>query len=300
MYFSETTPEFPVISWLHNIESDILIEVTYDSATYSGTINSGYYWGFATDSSGDADNDSLMGVLAAAVEDVMTDAAKHNEPACVITGGYQWETGSVIALVGTMNLSGFTPATSIEVQIMTAGEASTFGSDGSNPDFNIGAIVIGKGDFNVAGFWAPYQKTVYDEREYKDTVFGSEGLTTNTTSVVKWGSQRTNRLLEFPIVYASYIFQYRRELDGFSTPARTDKDDPNNLLQTLRDAALETSTDFTYRIYQDDGEYREGRLVQSRSLESLDSFLTDVSGRGAIWKVSIPFRDLNVSVGGAT
>ncbi len=297
-YFSDTTPEFPVISWLYNIPDAFVVSVIYNAATFVSTFSAGNYWGFANDSSNVADADSLMGALATAVQEAMTNPAKHNVPAAVIEGGYEWSTGDTIALRGSLTASGFVMATDIRVVVSQTSMQPVFGSDGTSPDFDIIAGV-GYGDFNVAGFWAPYQKTVYDERGYRDTTYGSEGIDSNSTSVVRWGSQKINRLLEFPDVYAAYVYEYRRVLAVFSTPARTDPTDPNNLLQNLRDAAIDTGSNFTYRIYQDDGEYREGRIIESDRLQSLESFVDDVSARGARFKVSIPFRDLGTSVGGA-
>ncbi len=297
-YFSDTTPEFPVITWLYTIDSAFDVSVTYNAATFSGSFPAGSYWGFGTETSGDASSDSLMGQLASVVEDIMQDPAKHNVAAAQFDGGYAWSSGDVIALRGQIIGSGFVPATDVEVTLTS--NNSVFGSDGTSPDFDISSITFtGSGDWNVAGYWSPYQKTVYDERDYLDTVFGAEAIDSNSTSVVRWGSQKTNRMLEFPDVYAAYVYQYRRVLEVFSSAAKTNTSDPNNLLENLRNAAINTGSDFTYRIYQDDGEYREGRLIQGDKLASLDAFIEDVSARGARWRVSIPFRDLGTSTGGA-
>jgi len=292
------SPEFPVITWLQDIPAAITVNVLYNAKTEVGTVPIGQYWGFGTDLSGDASSDSLMGVIASTVQETFTNPLKHNVPGALIGAGYEWSSGTDITLNGFMSSSGFAPVSDIEVSLLSSNEI--WGSDGTSPDFDITTITNkGFSDFNIASFFSPYQKTWYDERDYTDTVYGARSISGDNTSIVRWGTQTTNRLIEFPNVYAAYVYAYRRQLAEFSTPAHTEIADPNNLLENMRNAAIDTGNNFTFRIYQDDGQYRQGRLIQGDRLNSLESYVSDVSARGARFKVSIPFIDLGTSTGGA-
>jgi hypothetical protein len=301
-YFSSTTPDYPVITWEHNIAADITVTVEYNSVSYNGTIAAGDYWGFAMNSSSEADADSLMGILASTVEDVLTDPAKHNL-SVTLSAEYDWSTTTPYVLIGRINVdSGTIPASNVEITLSS--NKADFGSNGlSADDITISNISLnGSTDFSVAGFWAPYNKSVLDDRDYVDTTYSVESISGDSTSVVKWGTQKTKRVLTFPVVYAAYIFAYRAGDSGFADPADRNVLDPNNLLQNLKSAVAGTGSDFTLRIYQDEGEYRSGRVVDSDKLQSLESYIKDISARGAMYEVTIPMTDLGDAgvVGGAT
>tara|TARA_B100000497_G_C7607228_1_gene364660 strand:+ start:191 stop:1081 length:891 start_codon:yes stop_codon:yes gene_type:complete len=286
-YFDQTTPEYPIISWIESVPA-MNIDVTYDGVTEQTSVPASSLWGFATDSSGVADADSLLGYLAEAVQDNLV--AEHGIALATVTGGYEWRTdGSEIVLKGKLTLSGFTPATNVVVELDT--NHSIFGLEVSG-DYTIPSVVSGYSDFSAAGYWAPYNKTVYDDRTFENTSFSAETISGDNLSVVKWGDRKTFRILEFPTVYAAYVYEYRRELAVFSDPAGTNVDDPNNLLINLQTAASATNTNFKLRIYQDDGEYRLGYLFDQELMTSSTGFLEDISARGAMFKVTIPLRDL--------
>ena len=300
-YFSETTPEYPVISWKHNLAANITVSVEYNSVSFDGVIAAGDYWGFTLDSSGDAEADSLMGILASTVEDVLNDPAKHNL-AVTLSGEYAWTGGDPNSLIGRINVDAGTIAAS-NVEVTLSSNKADFGSDGVGVDLTISNISLrGSTDFSVAGYWAPYNASVLDDRDFQDTTFAVESISGNSTSVVKWGTQKIKRVLTFPVVYAAYVFAYRASESGFATPAQRNVLDPNNLLQNLKTAVAGTASDFTLRVYQDDGEYRSGRVIDADKLQSLESYISDISARGALYEVTIPLIDLGDAgvVGGAT
>ena len=300
-YFSETTPQYPVISWKHNIAADITVSVEYNSVSFDGTLAAGDYWGFALDSAGDADADSLIGILASTVEDVLNDPAKHNL-AVTLSGHYAWTGGDPNSLIGRITVDAGTIAAS-NVEVTLSSNKPDFGSDGVGVDFTISNISLnGSTDFSLAGYWAPYNASVLDDRDFQDTTFAVESVTGDSTSVVKWGTEKIKRILTFPVVYAAYVFAYRASEAGFASPAERNVLDPNNLLQGLKAAVAGTASDFTLRVYQDDGEYRSGRIVDSSKLKSLESYIKDISARGAMFEVTIPMTDLGDAgvVGGAT
>lgn len=300
-YFSETTPQYPVISWKHNIAADITVSVEYNSVSFDGTLAAGDYWGFGMDGSGDATSDSLLGILAATIQGVLNDPAKHNL-AVTLSGEYVWTGGDPNSLIGRINVDAGTIAAS-NVEVTLSSNKSDFGSDGVGVDLTISNISLsGSTDFSLAGYWAPYNASVLDDRDFQDTTFAVESISGDSTSVVKWGTQKIKRVLTFPVVYAAYVFAYRAGESGFASPAERNVLDPNNLLENLKSAIAGTATDFTLRVYQDDGEYRSGRVVDSSKLRSLESYLKDISARGAMYEVTLPLTDLGDAgvVGGAT
>ena len=300
-YFSETTPQYPVISWKHNIADDITVSVEYNSVSFDGTLAAGDYWGFGMDGSGDATSDSLLGILAATIQGVLNDPAKHNL-AVTLSGEYVWTGGDPNSLIGRINVDAGTIAAS-NVEVTLSSNKSDFGSDGVGVDLTISNISLsGSTDFSLAGYWAPYNASVLDDRDFQDTTFAVESISGDSTSVVKWGTQKIKRVLTFPVVYAAYVFAYRAGESGFASPAERNVLDPNNLLENLKTAVAGTATDFTLRVYQDDGEYRSGRVIDADKLQSLESYISDISARGAMYEVTIPLVDLGDAgvVGGAT
>lgn len=295
------TPEFPVLAWKHTIESDITVAVEYNSVSYNGTLAAGDYWGFTTNTTNTASSDSLLGVLASTIEDVLNDPAKHNL-SVALSGSHSWTGGSENSLIGSISVeAGSIAASNVEVNLSS--NASDFGSDGVGNDLTISNISLnGSTDFSLAGYWAPYDKAVRDDRDYQDSAYSVLNITGNSTSIVKWGDQRIRRVLTFPIVYAAYIFDYRASDSGFADPAERNVLDPNNLLQNFKTAVAGTSSDFTIRVFEDHGKYRSGRVVDTKALTSLESYISDISARGAMFEVTIPMVDLGDSgvVGGAT
>ncbi len=286
----ENTPEYPIISWKVPIALGT-IDVTYNGSTFSGDLSAGSFWGFATAATA-ATSDSLMGHLAQAVEAVMTDPAKHNIAAATIVGSYEWSTGSEVVLKGRLKSSGFSPATDIVIEINLPELEPIFGL-ASGSDYTISSITaLGFSDFSVDGFWAPQSKSVYDDRDFENTSFTAASLSGDNLTTVQWGDEKVFRILQFPVVYAAYIFKYRRVLDVFSGPAQTDVDDPNNLLQNLQAAVSGTNTNFRLRVYSDDGEYRVAYMRSQELMNSTKGFLEDISARGAMFSVTIPLRDL--------
>jgi hypothetical protein len=294
----DNTPDYPIISWKVPVTAGT-INVTYNLATFSADISAASLWGFATAVGGVAEADSLMGVLAAAVQDAMTDPAKHNVAAAVITGGYEWSTGTEIVLKGKLSASGFAPATDIVVEFNLAAHEPIFGT-GTGGNYTLDSISgIGFSDFSLDGFWAPQSKSVYDDRDFENTSFTAASLSGNNLTTVQWGDEKVFRILQFPVVYAAYIFEYRRVLDVFSGPAQTDTADPNNLLQNLQAAVSASNTNFRLRVYQDDGEYRLAYMRDQNLMNSAKGFLEDISARGAMFSVTIPLRDLGADGTGA-
>jgi hypothetical protein len=296
-YLSTTTPEYPIITWQVTIP-DISITVRIGIISDTITIPAGDYWGYAENTAGVALNTSLMGILADRVQECLRGGGDIGNfsglSSIVIAGSYEWRlAGDVRYLAGKLQFLVDTPSSNIQVTIPT--NNSDFGSDGTAPDFSISTITtVGYSDFNLAGYWAPYNQTVYDERRSERQTFQTEAAYQNNIQTISWGPSKTRRLLQFPFVYAAYVYQYRRALSVFSEAAQTDTDDPNNLLDNLFEAA---GDGLQMRIYQDEGEYRLGTVV-GPDMNDLQTWLDDISGRGALWSVDILFVDQG-SVGGA-
>ena len=304
-----STPDFPIISYKVNIPATITFDVTYNSITHQGSIPAGDYWGFATFDLGVAATTSLMGILADTVEEVLqTDFSVAN----VTTGKHTWDDTNNIRgnqLFGYLETVIISPLSSVLIDNFSSGE-EFFGllPGGSITITFAGNLGRGYTEFDTAGYFAPNNLTVYDDRTYKNTVYSSVPASGGTTSlnsvIVRWGQGKTFRALTFPIVPACQVFEYRRADQDFSAPYQINMDNPNNLLQNLWNAAsgnrlisYAAGNAPEFRIYAQNGAYRRSVIVDQNTLMDMESMLSDVV-EGRLYKVTIPFIDIS-SVGGA-
>jgi hypothetical protein len=302
-YLDQTTPEFPVISWLVDLPATT-IDVTADFgagvATFSDTIPAGQYWGFNTDATGlsldaPAGEVSLMGALAAIVQAILQDPAKFNIPGALVAATRLWrEAGGIRYLATEFNAAGVPGLVAPGITISFPGGNEEFFGEKTGGTILINNLtLLGYNEINNAGYYSPYNLTVLDTRNYQNTVYAAESISGNRTAVVSWGNEKEGRVLTFPFVYAAYVFDYRRSLAVFSNVALTDVADPNNLLQRVREAAVAGGDNFIFRVFQDNAEYSESYLIQQDRLETLDAYTDDVSGNGQLFSVTIPFRTIN-------
>jgi len=302
-YLDQTTPEFAVISWLVDLPAT-QIDVTADfgagPATFSTTIPAGQYWGFNTNVAGvdlsvPAGEETLMGALAAAVQFLLNDPGSFNIPAAVITPVRLWrETLGVRRLATRFDAFGVGGLLAPGINITFPAGNELFFGEKPGGSITINNLTFdGFNEINNAGYYAPYNLTILDTRNFNNTVYSAESISGNRTEVVSWGNEKEGRVLTFPFVYAAYVYDYRRSLPVFSNVALTDVDDPNNLLQRVREAAVGGGQNFIFRVFQDNAEYSESYLIQQDRLDNLDGYLEDVSGNGQLFSVSIPFRTIN-------
>ena len=300
-YIDQTTPEFPVISWLVDLPAT-QVEVTADFGagplTFSRLIPAGSYWGFNTNAAGVdlilAPETTIMGALAAAIQDILV--VDFGLGAAVITPEREWRIGPPTTFLATKFVAAGVPgllAPGIQVSFPGGGEEFFGVTVGASITIN-NLTLFGYNDYNNSGYFAPYNLTALDTRNFQNTVFAAESISGNRTEVVSWGNEKEDRVLTFPFVFAAYVYDYRRQLAVFSSVANTDPDDPNNLLQRVREAAVAGGQNFIFRVFQDNAEYSESYLITQGNLENLDTYLgEDVSGNGQLWSVSIPFRTIN-------
>lgn len=308
-YFSQTTPDFPVISSQVTIPSvTVEVESVSTGTFFSRTIAPGDYWGYDNVYSGTAgtyvnSSNSLLGTLANQVTDILT--VDFGLAGLNVFSQQDWVLGPPHAIRSRFFVVGGGLPSDFIVRVLS--EAETFGltpAVGTGiGSFTISSITLqGLTDFNAAGYFAPYNLTVLDDRRFTREVYQRESSFATPISTNVWGITKTRRVISFPFVYASYCFNYRRELTEFSTPASTFTIDPNNTLQ----AYLENVADGRQsRIYQDNatpttsgGQYREGVYV-GEGLQDTANVTEDVSGNGQLFSVSLEFVDQG-SIGGAT
>jgi hypothetical protein len=293
-YLSTTTPDFPVISWLvtlPTIDVDVTADFGAGPLTFTRTIPAGtQLWGFNTDALGVDQPDSILGAVAAAAEDIIINDFG---VAGTVTCTRLWNnTGTVNYLAGRFDYAGPAPVGNIVISFPLAGTESFVGEPSGGVITISNLTGFGFNAFNCAGYFAPYNLTVLDNRNFENTVYSAESISGNRLEVVSWGNEKEGRVLTFPFVYAAYLYDYRRALAVFSDVALTDPDDPNNLLQRLREAALSASN-FEFRVFQDNAEYSTSYITQQSRLENLNDYAEDVSGAGQLFSVTIPFRTIS-------
>jgi hypothetical protein len=99
-------------------------------------------------------------------------------------------------------------------------------------------------------------------------------------------------VLSYPAVGAEFIYLYRREDSRFSV--YTNPNDPNNLLQNLY---MEAQLGTIFRIYWNEDEvspeaidnFEEFTIQSPEALTRFESLVSDVSARGRLFDVTIPF-----------
>jgi len=284
------TPNYPVVSWQLVLDGTDLVSVTIGGTTHSSVIPAGSYYGFATDASGVPTSDSLAYQVAAVIQDIIVN--DFGVAAYTCTASYLFlAPGYPRTRFVRSHMSA--PATVVTI----TGGSISIKDLGFNTTMEWDHDIFQTGissDYSGAGFWAPNNLTVYDDRNRTVTSFVTEGIYTSSVSAVQWGSPKTRCLLTIPLTYAAFIYLYRRQDSGFSDVAQTDVDDPNNLLENLFEQA---SVGTEFRIYQSAGKYWTAYMTDSSKINDMNSNLEDVSGRGAIWSVTLSFLLLEASGG---
>lgn len=304
-YLDQTTPEFPITTW-QVTTNDLQVDVTADFGaglqTFSQIFPAGDYWGYESQLAGPPwlqQPTSLIGQLGSIIQSILQDPGGFNQAGALVETQMLWGTsGATTWLQGQFFVSGLVGlSSSIAVTLPLGSDATLFGVDPITGILTLANLTpttaAGTNVFNSAGYWAPYNLTVLDDRKFTREISQTLGLYSGTVDTLQWGEERLERLLTFPFVYVAYIYAYRRQLQVFSDVASTAISDPNNLLENLIEAA---ALNLQMRIWQDNGQYRSG-YVLSEVLSDTDASLSDVSGRGALWSVSIPFIDINVNGG---
>lgn len=291
-----STPSFPVISWSIDLDgTDEITVAVSGGSTYSGFIPAGTYYGYASSTgSDDAAADSLAGIVAATIQDIMQDPAKFNQATATCVALYLHSpTGTEITTRYTR--ANFFPLAATITVTITAGTLTLqdLGFETSFQWTTLGGLSR-TNNWNSIGYWAPGNITVYDERNQTMSSFVTESIFNNSISTVRWGSPKVRRNLVFPTVYAAMIYTYRRVDSGFADVAQVDVADPNNLLEYLFEAASEG---LTFRIYQEPAVYRTAVISDQGSINDMNSNLEDISARGSIWSVTCRFLDLGTTTG---
>lgn len=286
------TPEFPVITWPTTIvDNEVTISIVVNGGTpVLAPIPAGTYYGYESDATGKATTSSFAGAVAEA----FNDATIPGFPAAGLRADYSYNSSG--RLVTTYTRGGIIANITIDFVSGSTWTLDDLGVSGpltwtTNPLVN---TVVN--DFNSAGYWHPNQPTCYDERIQARKAFVTEGIYTPVVSVVQWGPTKVKRTLTLPTTYAAYIWLYRRTDSAFATPAQVSTSDPNNLLEYVYE---EASDGAEFRIYEDNAAYRTGYISSQEAVSNFDAWVEDVSARGAIWEVKIPFLDTG-SVGGAS
>lgn len=293
------TPNFPIITWSIDLDGtdEITVTVSGGVGSFSAFIPAGTYWGYSasTDPAEDAGPDSLASVVASTIQDIMTDAAKFNQATATCTASYTHNASGTEVLTKYTRFNFYPLATSVTVTISATTNLSI-----EMLGFSTGIVWTALGgandtsDYNSTNYWAPGNITVYDDRNQTASTFVTESIFSNTISAIRWGSPKTRRLLVVPTVYAAMLYLYRRVDSGFADPATVDIADPNNLLENLWYAA---STGAVFRIYQDPVSYRTAYMSEQRLINDMNENVEDISGRGAIFEVTLSFLDLGTTTG---
>lgn len=287
-----STPNFPIVTWQYDFTTSTnVVEVSGTDITGSpATINltSKNLWGFDYDSIGAAgtcSSSSISGWLRDQINLLISSGAN-------LVANWAWPS-TLPANQGTPSTR-WTRATgnNITLTFKRNGSASTelaavFGFNGSSETIT----TFGKNtDWNSAAYWSPYpQYTCRDMRNIIAPVFISENSDGTIVEAVNWGAEKTDRILEYPTVYAADIWLYRRQNADFATPANRETGDPNNLLQNMFSAGRFGAA---MRIWENTSYYRNAFMTDQDKLRSMEKSLDDISARGAMYEVSLLFRDL--------
>jgi hypothetical protein len=292
------TNTYPVISWKPSIEGTVTF--TYDP-TGTPTVKvvnladtfSSDFWGFASSGSNDGaeicDANSIQGKLASELQSFyVNDVSIANAK---VSGTYDWSGFGwprwILAAEGSI-------VENTTIEFDTVDTARQFGFNTGS--FNFSSITLKKFmDFNSAGYWAPRQRTVYDDRHtINPDVKTSVSTQGNTYKTVPWGDNKTVRRLEFPFVRPPYMYRYRSADFNFADPAGRSVDDTNNTFEAMNEAARDlraNNTSRQFRIYSSDGLYRIGYIIDEANVTDSSLNQEAVSSRAAYWNVSVVFRD---------
>lgn len=290
------TPQYPVISWPAKfLGTDDDLEIGYDGDSESYSPADAEWqtkYGFSDGTDQYAQSDSVHGHLASKIQNFLVNTVGISS---VVRCKYIWDKpGWPRVQIEATNLAG----NDLEITAYNKDVGDYFGID-----FNAGGVITvdgatgtGSFDFNSYGYWAPNNLTCYDDRSvFSPATYTAQSLDGTVNKTVKWSEEQTLRQITFPFVRPPYIWTYRKQDPGYSTPAGLNTDDPNNLFEKMMEAARfnNTSQDSTvFRIYASSGSYRTATIMDNEFIKNPQNSISDSDGRSAkYFEVSVTFKD---------
>jgi hypothetical protein len=302
-------PRFPIISWKISVAAEYVITVTRNLvvktvkfADIYKNIQTGRYefYGYGED-----DGLYLSKAIAEALQHVLTEdgtttdrlpSGGFNLPAYSVIGTYtDGDSGKSFPTIRQQVIA--SPTFPLAISVNFGSEAKRFGFiDSGTVTWGIPPVGLSttfRADYPPDGLFAPNNYIVYEDRNFeRDTVVNSAAFDNRVFSTVNWSTNRQTMVLSYPAVGAEFIYLYRREDSRFSV--YTNPNDPNNLLQNLY---MEAQLGTIFRIYWNEDEvspeaidnFEEFTIQSPEALTRFESLVSDVSARGRLFDVTIPF-----------
>lgn len=298
-----------VVSIYGNPGNSTLVSVSLGSADS--------VWGLTTDTNGDLTNDCLWGLI---MDKIITafpgsGSAVGLSTASKVTpkiyGGNLGADWNFIALAS--NSTEFTntgPSGSCLVLNWTSGTLDLptdqltslvppspsgweyyrpFASSSQNVGRASGTLIdMSNTTINPPGVWCPFNCTYLDTRNTQSTIGTSESMNGTYASVYNWGS-KTTRALAFGEVPATYTYRFRRADPLFSDPYGVNQNNPNNLFESLHEAARNGAL---FRVYVAPGKFREGFVIDTGWLSDTGEAIADGEVEGRLFDITLVMRDV--------
>lgn len=230
---------FPLATWEVALPSITATLGAGSPTTLNPGNPSGYAWGFevADAGTGDAGPDSIAGRLRDAIVGAFGGT---------VTANYNYVLSTVPATSPLTWTLGTNYGTALTLSFGSTAVAAIYGFAGPT-------YVIPSGpqsltcEFNVSGVWCPCGVSGDLRRAtVQRAASSSSEMSGLATDVVNWG-QVANLEFISSIFPAANLTRWYAQIDPFYTAANRDKNDPNNTLEGLLEAA---ATGVTFRLYR--------------------------------------------------
>lgn len=309
-----TTPQFPVISWLHEPNDAGAPSGGYLLGELSGSVIvppkrvyivrelAGGAWGYLINTP--AGSGSIGRMLQNALNLLFSVAPGDTSNPLVPNGGlggygmvaqcnYVFDTTGRFPKIRT-TVTGIPGGASLEITFPVVNDCYIFGTIIEDESYTLTPVLPGSTDrftlsTSPAGLWSPNCLTVWEDRTAQQTTLVSQSsFNPGIRRVITWAKERQIVQLSVPTVNVERIWSYRRADAGFQVDFPTVPPAiATNLYEYMMRAARE---DKLMKVSWNNSLTENFRILDPESITDPASTLTDVSGRGRIYSVAFPME----------
>jgi hypothetical protein len=307
-----STPQYPVISWLHEPNDAGAPSGCYLLGELSGSVIvppkrvyisrplSGGAYGFRVG--------TLAGTAAKMLEDALdllfsVAPGDTTNPLVPFGGlgtyglnascGYVFDTTGRFPKI-TTTVTGIPGGATLEITFPVVNDCYVFGTIIEDEAYPLTPLIPGTTNRFIlpsspAGCWSPNCLTVWEDRTAQQTTMVSQSsFNPGIRRVITWAKERQIVQLSVPTVNVERIWSYRRADAGFQVDFPTVPPAiATNLYEYMMRAARE---DKLMKVAWNASTSEDFRILDPESITDPASTLTDVSGRGRIYSVAFPME----------
>jgi hypothetical protein len=276
-------PYTPILSW--TLSADVAFTLTVNAVATAITAATDGQFGYA----------SLSGTFPTVV--AATDSVAHSMRTAMVThaqvasatAAYVWTStvgAGPVARVSIVTTSAISVAPTLAV---TGSNAARIGVTSSPVTATpLAALPTTQWAFDfgpVDGFWWPGNVQCWENSAIIRSAYASQAFTNGAGEATSWG-RRKDIALVIPGVLGAYVSLARRQSAGYAASAQVATTQPNNLLDSLLDAASESKA---IRVYRSVTGYFTGKMLNQEGLQDVRNIQESQAAQDSIAQYIIAF-----------